>query len=169
MASVGPFYARLRPPAPAIRIQVHPLLCQTPVGSFRSGWLVPVEFCKYAPRHLCVEVENAIRRSLNSCKAAVVCAGLAALAARGARGRAGAGHKVRPAGPTNWPAWRASGRPGRPVGRTAKERGLYRSGGKGRATGRVGPFHCRGRRTAAGNQGNIWPRGGGRCKEAGLA
>jgi len=51
---------------------------------------------------------------------------LAPKAARGARGRAGAGHKVRPGGPTNWPARRASGRPGRPVGRTAKERGLFR-------------------------------------------
>ena len=69
-------------------------------------------------------------------------------AGRGARGRAGVGHKERPAGPTNLAA--AAGRHGRqagPVGRTAKERGLFRSGGKGRATGRGGPFHCRRQRS----------------------
>jgi len=55
------------------------------------------------------------------------------------------------------------------VGRTAKERGLYRSGGKGRATGREGPFHCHEKRTAAGSYGEHMDVRGGRCKEAGLA
>jgi len=45
-------------------------------------------------------------------------------------------------GPTNQPAHggRAPRPQGTAVGRMAKERGLSRSGGKGRAAGREGPF-----------------------------
>ena len=106
----------------SLRTQVHPLLYQTPAGSFRSGWLVTVELCKCAPRHLYVLVENAIRRSLNSCKAAVVGAGLAAAGGKGgARPRRGGAGLLRPGGPTNRPAFggRAPRPQGAAVGRTA--------------------------------------------------
>ena len=100
----------------SLRTQVHPLLYQTPAGSFRSGWLVTVVLCKCAPRHLYVLVENAIRRSLNSCKAAVVGAGLTAAGGKGgARPRRGGAGLLRPGGPTNRPAF--GGRAPRPAGR----------------------------------------------------
>jgi len=92
-----------------------------------------------------------------SCKAAVVSAVLGAEGGKGgARPRQGRGIRCGPEAPRTGPPGGRAPRLCAAVGRTAKERGLYRSGGKGRATGCGGPFHCRVERGGAARPGWSW-------------